>query len=500
MQIEGGIYMLKERKIQRKDFLNKKDILGYYNYPGYYGEFSFEIELAESQKEINHEEYYIAEITGEGSSTDGHTTDYGYVNGVLLAFNLNLLNTSQFIGYDIFSYFFNKEEFEKEIRKITKSYNLLAKFDTPDIEITSQKYLKIILPNRNIDDEIKKFTEVILNYIRDYFENLNFHITRMFGSYICLANINNELQAILASKVPIEYCPLMIKLLKEVGGENANSLLTALKNKNKQAQKQALIKLINEVVIQGGYFDTNRPLNSCEANVLFGASETMASAFQSNMIDASVIVSNNLGTIITTNEYNTQGAVKRMTGLFYTSPSKNLVETAIDAGIIPVFPYTAEIDQLEGVKKAISLGYKNIAVSVAAQDNYLHEHLTRLEQEYNVNIYKFGLCSTGISQKTAITMRDYADVVWSCASLNVKEYIEPNSIAQVGVKIPVYIMTEKGWNIVQNHLYLMNNAHQFNPELTMGDERPVFLNQDGMIRERKKKDIRQCSDCPHPCV
>jgi hypothetical protein len=47
----------------------------------------------------------------------------------------------------------------------------------------------------------------------------------------------------------------------------------------------------------------------------------MTSAFQSNLIDAAVIVSNNLGTIITTNASSTQGSVKRMTGLFYTSPS-----------------------------------------------------------------------------------------------------------------------------------------------------------------------------------
>lgn len=193
-----------------------------------------------------------------------------------------------------------------------------------------------------------------------------------------------------------------------------------MNNKDKQAQKEALLDLINEVVIKGGYFDTNRPLNSCEANVLFGASETMASAFNSGMIVASVIVSNNLGTIITTNSSNTQGAVKRMTGLFHTSPSKKLVETAIDTGIIPVFPYTAEIDQLEGVKKAIEMGYQNIAVSVAVSDNYLHKELQKLEEQYGVTIYKFGLCSTGISEEVARTMSEYADVIWSCASLNVK--------------------------------------------------------------------------------
>ena len=146
----------------------------------------------------------------------------------------------------------------------------------------------------------------------------------------------------------------MKKLLEEVGGDNAKKLIECLGKSDLRKQTKEMCNLINEVVIESGYFDTNRPLNSCEANVLFGASETMSSAFKTGLIDAAVIVSNNLGTIITTNEFNTQGAVKRMTGLFHTSPNKTILERAKEAGIIPVFPYTAIIDQLEGVKKAIS--------------------------------------------------------------------------------------------------------------------------------------------------
>lgn len=198
--------------------------------------------------------------------------------------------------------------------------------------------------------------------------------------------------------------------------------LSSLTDKTKN-QKGLMCDLINKVVIKGGYFDTNRPLNSCESNVLFGASETIYSAFKNGLIDSAVIVSNNLGTIITTNASSTQGAVKRMTGLFYTSPSVKLLDTAKEVGIIPVFPYTAEIDQLEGVKKAIQLGYKNIAVTLASYDNVLHNQIADLEKKYNVNIFKFGLCTTGIDQKTAEAMKDNADVIWSCASKYVKSHI-----------------------------------------------------------------------------
>ena len=47
--------------------------------------------------------------------------------------------------------------------------------------------------------------------------------------------------------------------------------------------------------------------------------------------------------LITTNESNTQGAVKRMTGLFYTTPNKTIMDRAFESNIIPVYPYTAEI-------------------------------------------------------------------------------------------------------------------------------------------------------------
>ena len=353
--------------------------------------------------------------------------------------------------------------------------------------------------NESVSDDMV-IIDTINKTLLDCYSEREMHITRMFGSYIIIKKENGKLSAVKATPIPIKYCPLMAKLLEEVGGDLAVDLLKTLRTENVETQTSMMCRLINEVVIDGGYFDTNRPLNSCEANVLFGASETMSSAFKNNLIDAAVIVSNNLGTIITTNESNTQGAVKRMTGLFYTSPSKELIRTAKEANIIPVYPFTADIDQLEGVKKAISLGYRRIAVSVAANDNYLHRELKKLETD-DIKIYKFGLCSTGISEETAIAMRDNADVVWSCASKQVIEYIEPNAIARVGIKIPVHIMTEAGWIIVKNHLCNMDN--KFPPEdieLVKGDEKPVMLNDKSRIKVLKKKYIHKCDNCPYPCV
>ena len=392
----------------------------------------------------------------------------------------------------LIEYFLNRFNEEK--------FSFGLHFDTEilDIKIIDDK-LDMYLNDWNHwnDDEVAKGINAI---IRDFYSMKEIHITRMFGSFIILQKINNQLQAVKGAPIPIKYCPLMIKLLKEVGGELAEKLLNSLDVSDSKKQSELMCELINQVVIKAGYFDTNRPLNSCEANVLFGASETISSAFKSGLLDAAVIVSNNLGTIITTNDSNTQGAVKRMTGLFYTSPSDEIVKTAKESGIISVYPYSGEINQIEGVKKAIKMGYKNIAVTLATHDNQLMEKLKELESD-DITIYKFGLCSTGINEETALTMLKNADIVWSCASKYVKEYIEPNAIGQVGVRIPVHIMTKKGWKLVKNHLEFMSmNKYLDDVTLCKGQEKPVILNQGDSLKLVKKREIYKCNDCPHPCI
>lgn len=354
-------------------------------------------------------------------------------------------------------------------------------------------------------EEEEKFSAAFLDRLADFYEANEVHITRMFGSFVYLKRIDGELRAVHATPIPIKHCPLMKQLLTEIGGDTARELLDAVSGDDSETQTKLMCELINSVVIKGGYFDTSRPLNSCEANVLFGASETMSSAFKSGLLDAAVIVSNNLGTIITTDAANTQGAVKRMTGLFLTSPSRQIVRTAKSENIIPVFPHTATIDQLEGVKTAIALGYRRIAVSVAWQDNARWDEISKLAVN-GVELYKFGLCSTGIGEKSARAMLRHADLIWSCASRVVREFIEPNSIVQVGLKIPVHIMTEKGWALSKNHLKVMAEERREDPDLFdtiipgKGPGKPVILNDKDRFRVITKEDIKECTDCPHPCI
>ena len=116
--------------------------------------------------------------------------------------------------------------------------------------------LKIYLKHYN--NEIAEF---LGDAIRDFYTSKEMHITRMFGSYIIIQKINNELKAVKATPIPIKYCPLMYKLLKEVAGEYASGLLETLQTNDTTLQTEYMCNLINETVIKTGYFDTNRPLN-----------------------------------------------------------------------------------------------------------------------------------------------------------------------------------------------------------------------------------------------
>lgn len=490
--------MLKERKLRKKNYLDEY-YYGYCKIDGYDGYIEGEIKDENIIKEISDTEYYFAEVKTSAFDSDYHSYafEYGF-QGVFLNFNLNEIDTKKYFGVNFSNFLFPKDELIKITEKLLKRFNMINKYYVHDIAIKNG-CLKITIPNKKLDNEMLDFCSILLQEIRNYYSNKGIHITRMFGSYILIKNENDKLKAVAATPIPIKYCPLMIKLLKEVGEECAEELLNSLQSIDSNKQTQLMCELINQAVIGTGYFDTNRSLNSCEANVLFGASETISSAFKNNMLDAAVIVSNNLGTIITTNDTNTQGAVKRMTGLFYTSPSEELVNEAERSKIIPVFPYTAEIDQLEGIKEAIRRGYKRIAVTLASYDNVLLEEIKKLETN-DIKIYKFALCSTGIDKKTAQIMLDNADIVWSCASKYVKEYIEPNAIAQVGVKIPVHILTESGWHIISNHLEYMMKNNIGETYLTKGEEKPIFINGDTGIKKVLKKEIKKCTDCPNPCI
>jgi putative methanogenesis marker protein 8 len=390
---------------------------------------------------------------------------------------------------------------QKDLEKaVTPEINISSLVDHT-VEVREDNAERFTLYKKgNIEDGL----DTLLNCCRsvqEIYDKFAVHINRMFGRYILISKIEEKLSAIYSTQSPIKYCPLMYKLLKEIGKKVAEKLLFALENGEEKECQKLMLDLINDVVIADGGFADSRPLNSCERNVTFGASEIMSDAMQEGKLDAAVIVSNNIGTLVTTSPNTTQGVVKRMTGLFYTTPSPSVIDRAFEEGILPVFPFTGEIDQVEGLREAIKQGNKRISVSVAADDNAKLKELAELEKD-GLTVYRFSLCATGVSDETATIMADYADIAWACASKQVREIVAPKALAQVGIKIPVYIMSERGWELVKPRIKAIDPSFNVDSiKLEIGKNMPIIFNNDAGLSMKLFKEMNMnCVDCPSPCV
>ena len=171
------------------------------------------------------------------------------------------------------------------------------------------------------------------------------------------------------------------------------------------------------------------------------------SALKKGAIDAAVVVCEGAGTIITDVPEVVQGIGARMNSLLLTSPIKGIIKKLKTAGCRLVSE-NALIDQLRGVKEAIEAGYKKIGVTVCGHSAESLKMLRSLEKEYGVSIVCLAICTTGITKDKINMIRDCADLVWSCASSDLRRTIGPLAILQLSRQIPVFVLTKKGMDFI----------------------------------------------------
>ena len=181
----------------------------------------------------------------------------------------------------------------------------------------------------------------------------------------------------------------------------------------------------------------------------FGISEIMCTLLDENVIDCVVMVLEGCGTIIVTEGELVQGIGGRVSGLVKTSPIPELIEKIGSENI--AYPDTAEIDQVEGIKLAISKGFKNIAVTIALASDA--EKIKKLQRENpDINIYVFVVHTSKRTPEEARELFDVCDVATGCASKNIREIGEAESIRTVGQSIPIYARTENGKKFLEMRL------------------------------------------------
>ncbi|MDP2836951.1 MAG: DUF2099 family protein [Methanobacteriaceae archaeon] len=173
----------------------------------------------------------------------------------------------------------------------------------------------------------------------------------------------------------------------------------------------------------------------------FGISETISTLLEEKIVDCAVIVCDGAGTVLLTDPEEVQGIGGRISGFMTTSPIPQVIETLGESKVLD--PAKASINQIEGAKKAIDKGFKNISVTIASPDDA--EKLRELEKAVNgVNIYIFAVHVTGISEKEAQKLFDYSDVITACASKHIREIGEKKAFLKVGESIPIFAATENG--------------------------------------------------------
>lgn len=210
--------------------------------------------------------------------------------------------------------------------------------------------------------------------------------------------------------------------------------------------KNAIKKNIKFRIEDFGMCRSNREIKMKDF-LSFGISETLSTLLNENIIDCSIIVCEGCGTIIVTDGEMVQGIGGRVSGLVHTTPIPEIIKKIGTKNIVD--SKTALINQIEGIKLAISNGYNRIAVTIANPED--GEIIRKLEKEYNENtstknicIYIFGVHTTGINKKEAKKLFDYCDVITSCASKPIREIGEKIAIKKVGESIPIYAATQKG--------------------------------------------------------
>ncbi|MBN2142985.1 MAG: DUF2099 family protein [Candidatus Aureabacteria bacterium] len=269
--------------------------------------------------------------------------------------------------------------------------------------------------------------------MREKFDK-DIHIIRYFSSYVSIS----EGRVIHVTNPSLAYCPLAAHL---------HIFFRRLRNPDKQAVRQAIKNTIEFKIRKYGFFTGFRTLISNQVTVPYGASEMLMSALQKHAIDASVVLCEGAGTVITSRPEVVQGIGGRMNSLCLTSPIKGIIEKLKALGCILISDH-ALIDQVRGVKEAVRLGYKTIAVTVSGQMSHILSELAFLEEKHGVKIISLVVCTTGISNDKISMIRDHADLVWACASPDIRRIIGPSARMQLSKRIPVFILTRKGMDFI----------------------------------------------------
>ena len=237
--------------------------------------------------------------------------------------------------------------------------------------------------------------------------------------------------------------------------------------------REAVKRILEDKIREFGFFCPHRSLES-DIAVPFGSSE-MISSVMGDLIDCAVVVCDGAGSVITRNPKLVQGIGARMNGLLKTVPIPEVIERIREMGGVTL--EDPRIDQVAAVRKAIEMGFKRIAVTVIGPMARDIEELRAMESADSVKLAIFSTCNTLVREED-VPYLEKADIVCASASRIVMERIGPRALIQLGVHIPVFVLTSFGKAIALRYLEGMRSP------ILISRSRLPFLKEDALPKLR----------------
>ena len=207
--------------------------------------------------------------------------------------------------------------------------------------------------------------------------------------------------------------------------------------------------------------------------VTVGISEILKTNMELGNIDCVVGACDGAGTVIMTDPRVVQGVGGRVSGLVSTTPIPEVIKKLEDKRSTVLNPENAELNQLEGLKVALDMGYKNIAITI------LPSEMVREIREYpvddDVNVYIFVAHTSGADMDEVKMLFDNADIVTACASKAIDEYADKYEPYYYGVKVPIFCASEDGRQLLDNRLEKIDKPLTTNEYPRNKDDAPYKL-------------------------
>ncbi len=270
------------------------------------------------------------------------------------------------------------------------------------------------------------------------------HIVEMAGALVRVKD--GEVEVLSDPKV--RWCPL-------------RSGLYGLKAESRETVKSVLKSHIEEL----GMYGPRRVLELAERPVSFGASEMISDGMKEGLVDAAVVVCEGAGTVVATRTEVVAALGAHMTGLVKTEPIGEIQAGLRERGCI-LLDDRCTIDQVVGYKRALAAGYEKVVVTITGKRAFEAEAIRKTAStsaggSMGEGPMIFAVHNLDVGEDQAAVLAENCDVVWACASRQVREIVGRRATLQIGIAIPVYALTDPGKRLV------LNRALHFDESLVM---------------------------------